>query len=179
MFSLLAGCARQPQRLVIKDAPSRILSHKDQTAHLRAAVYDKDGLIVDPLEPIIWTTSDASVLAVDDTGTVKARSSGTATIEARVKSVADKMTARVEIVGAVKLTPASTPPLRLGQTLQLKALVTDDHGNVIPAGTVSWSTGSQAVSVDAGLVTAQALGTTHVYVTAGDKSASISVTVKD
>src|SRR5438105_924767 len=100
---LVSGCMRTPVRLVIKDKPSETLTKKGQEALLRAVLYDKDGLILDATDPIVWSSSDANVATVDKTGKVAAQHSGEAKITAKLKELHDEAMARVSIVGNVEL----------------------------------------------------------------------------
>ncbi len=163
---------------MIKEAPRSVFSHAGETHRLRAVVYDQDGLIMDPLAPFHWQSSAPEVLSVDENGLLTAHRSGTATIRASLDRLGAEIGAGVAIVGAVVLEPSLDRTLALGETLELRAQVTDDRGEPMPNAKVRWSAGSHAVAIEEGVITAQATGSAQVFATAGEKSASLRITVK-
>ncbi|MXW21321.1 MAG: hypothetical protein F4Z95_10995 [Gammaproteobacteria bacterium] len=81
---------------------------------------------------------------------------------------------------SVEISPASVRFEAVGDTLQLMVEVKDGDGNVMEDAEVIWSSDASGVAmVDAGgLVTAAGAGTAMITATAGDLSASITVTVE-
>lgn len=179
-----AGCMRNPAKLVLKDPPTEVFSKKSQEHKLRAVVYDKDEIIMEPVEPVKWESSAPTVLAVDDKGVLTALSSGIATIRATVKAepapLSAELSVRAAIVGSVEIEPGADQTLKFDKTLQLKAVVKNDKGEVMPDAKVRWSTSSHAVDISPeGLATGQALGSTQVFATVGDKVGAVRINVKD
>ena len=79
----------------------------------------------------------------------------------------------------VTVTPATAELTALGATVQLRAEVLDQYGQVMAGAAVSWSSGAASVAtVDAsGLVTAVANGAATITATAGSASGTAAVTV--
>lgn len=180
-FALLfSACLREPAKLVIKDQPTDMLTKKGQELQLRAVVYDKDGVIMDPPEPIVWSSSDPSVISVSSTGQLTAQSSGTVKVTAKVKTQSAEFSTRAAIVGTVDIEPSADQTLKFNKTMQLKVVVKDDKGQPMPQAKVRWSAASHAVDISPeGLVTGQALGSTQVFATVNEKVAALRITVKD
>jgi hypothetical protein len=175
-----AACLREPAKIVIKDQPTEVLSKKGQEVQLRGIVYDKDNVIMDAPEPIVWQSSDPSVVTVSSGGLLTAQSSGTAKITAKVTTQSAEMTTRAAIVGTVDIDPAADLTLKYNKTLQLKVVVKDDKGQPMPQAKVRWSAASHAVDISPeGMVTGQALGSTQVFATVNEKVAALRITVKD
>ncbi len=155
------------------------LSALGETVQLTATVSDQNGNVMSGAS-VTWSSGDVSVATVSATGLVTAAGNGTATITATSGNASGTATVMVEqAAAAITVAPDSVLLTELGETAQLTAEVTDANGNVIANATVSWSSGDEAVAtVDAtGLVTAVANGSTTVTATAGDHSASATVTV--
>ena len=129
---------------------------------------------------VTWTSSDPSVAAVDQSGTVTAKKAGTATITATAdgKSATCTVTvtaATVPVTG-VTLNKTSTS-LYVGDTETLTATV--QPGNASNQ-TVTWSTSDASVAtVENGVVRATGRGTATITVTTedGEKTATCTVTV--
>ena len=79
----------------------------------------------------------------------------------------------------VAVTPATAEITALGATVQLRAEVRDQDGQVMTGATVTWASGSAAVAtVDpTGLVTAAGNGTATITASAGSASGSATVSV--
>ena len=79
----------------------------------------------------------------------------------------------------VMVTPATAELTALGESVQLRAEVRDQHGQAIASASVTWASGSAAVATvsNSGLVTAAANGTATITATAGSVSGSATVTV--
>ena len=80
----------------------------------------------------------------------------------------------------VAIIPASAELSALGATVQLRAEVRDQYGQVMAAAVVAWSSGNASVAtVDAtGLVTAASNGTATVTATSGSASGTAAVAVE-
>ena len=176
----LAACVREPVKLQLKAKPDAVLNKKGQTFELRAALYDKDGLIMDPLKPLTWSSADPAVATVDKDGVIAAVGSGETTVTGRYDTLSDSAEVKVRVIGSVTLAPAEPQTLRLGKTLQLTAKTLDDKGRTYEGPKVRFSASSHCIEVDdVGLVTAQALGECEAYAAVGDRVASVRIKVKD
>ncbi len=182
-LSLLALCfaaCHSPARLAIKTKPDAALNRPGETFTMRGVVYDRNDMIIDIADPIIWQSSAPKVASVGADGVVTAVGSGQTNISGSYQNVSDSVALAVDIVASVDITPAESKPLKLGQTLQLKAIVKNEHGDIIPDAKVRWSTSNAAVSVARdGFVAAQAIGESEVYADARGKIASVRVKTKE
>lgn len=133
---------------------------------------------------VTWTSSDATVATVDNTGKVTAVKKGTATITAKVGDKSATCTVNVKekspvAVESITVTPATTT-LEVGKTTVLG--VTFKPENVADK-TVTWKSSDESkATVDSkGAVTAKAEGTVTITATTkeGNKSATCTVTIKN
>ena len=132
---------------------------------------------------IEWTSSNQEIATVGNDGTVTAVAVGKTTITAKVTSNKKKYSASCEVevttepVTNVELS-ANTGTLDIGQTLTLTATVTPE--NASNKG-VTWSSSDTSVAtVENGIVTAVAAGSTIITATAADGSeynATCTITV--
>ena len=87
-----------------------------------------------------WTSSDESVVAVDDFGRVDAKATGRVTVTATVEAA--KGTASLEVVpftGATLELVGDAARPRTGDVLTFSAVVRDDTGKAVEGVPVSWS----------------------------------------
>ena len=79
----------------------------------------------------------------------------------------------------VSVTPATAALAALGETVQLRAELRDQNGQVMAGAPVAWSSSDASVTIvdGSGLVTAAGNGTARVTATAGSVSGSAAVTV--
>lgn len=129
-----------------------------------------------------WTSSNPSAVTVSEDGVAIAVEVGKSTITATSEDGGKTATCEVEVmakrvnVSGVKLNKTSTVILR-GHAETLEATVEPDNASVKD---VTWeSSNPEVATVDAGVVSALALGTTTITVTTkdGNKTASCEVTV--
>ncbi|MGW9413301.1 Ig-like domain-containing protein [Arthrobacter cupressi] len=122
--------------------------------------------------PVLWTSSNPGIVAVDGTGIAAAVAPGTATITASQAGLRGTSVITVppapKVVTALSVNPAQLT-LKEGQTAQLEAVATYSDGSSATVGNVTWETsppGSTVGEVDAtGLVTARGIGSTAVVAT--------------
>ncbi|MBO7487641.1 MAG: Ig-like domain-containing protein, partial [Bacteroidales bacterium] len=128
---------------------------------------------------VVWSSSDAAVAKVDQSGIVTAVSEGTATIMAKAgeKEATCAVTVTIPIIPVESITlDRLSVTIEEGQTTTLVATVVPDDAT---DKTILWNSSNiDIVTVDNGLVTSVSEGTATVTATAGDKSASCTVTVK-
>ena len=145
---------------------------KDQSETLTATVAPENATD----KTVTWSSSDATIASVDQTGKVTAVKSGKATITAAAgeKSVTCEVTITTP-VQSVSL-DLTTVSLEEGQTTTLMATISPNDADEQK---VTWSTSNSATATVAnGVVTAVAEGTAVIKASAGGKEASCTVTVK-
>lgn len=131
----------------------------------------------DTTDKVVWTSSKPTVATVDENGNITALAAGTTEITATAGSVSAvcKVTVEGVKVSKVELNKTSVS-LKAGETEQLTATVTPDNAT---DKTVTWTSSKPTVAAvdENGKITAVAPGTATITATAGDKSATCTVTV--
>lgn len=164
-LSLLTAvaCAPQPAEIRVKgprDALESVkmapnfapLATKGETIKLRASAFDHRGRFIGPAK-VRWSSSDPSVASVNQLGVVTALSSGQAQIRATSVGYERVLHAELAITSALvggirKVRPEKAPiRLALGQTMQFRAEVLNDRGDVMPDAKIRWSTSNYAATV--------------------------------
>lgn len=149
------------------------------TVQLSAEVRDQNGQAMAGAT-VTWSSSDASVAAVDASGLVTAVANGAATITATAGSASDTAAVTVEQeVGAVAVTPHSDTLVAFGDTVRLSAEAMDANGHAVAGAEFTWASSDTLVAAvdSAGLVTALGGGETTVTATAGEATGTAAVTV--
>ena len=152
------------------DASSKTMTVGDK-AKLTATVKPAD-----TTDKVVWTSSKPTVATVDENGNITALATGTTEITATAGSVSAvcKVTVEGVKVSKVELNKTSVS-LKTGETAQLTAVVTPDNA---ADKTVTWTSSDEKIATVAdGKITAVAPGTATITATAGDKSATCTVTV--
>ena len=148
---------------------------------LKAEPRDVTGHLVASAETT-WTSSDSSVVKVEDSGLAIAVGPGRAEITATANSIEGRthLTVTPPVATAVTVTPTEIRFMALTDTIRLSAEVQDQRGRVTTAIAVTWATADEAVATvdSAGLATAAGNGQTLISATAGDVSDSVSVRVR-
>jgi uncharacterized protein YjdB len=146
---------------------------------LSATVRDANGAIVTD-RVVAWTTSNALIATVSQSGVVTGIAPGTATITATSEKKSANATVTVTLVpvGRVQVAPA-TVSLPAGQATTLTATVTDANGVVVTNRPVTWSTSDPRVATvsQSGVVSALAVGTATISATSGVASGTSAITV--
>lgn len=178
----IAGCGpRGVKKIEIRPGPKEIfpMDRKGKTQDFTVAGMDKNGLFIKNVEAN-WSSSDESVISVDVAGTVTSVGSGTAEIIASYKNLTAKTPISVRIVDKIELQPSEELTIKMGDTVQFKALVKNDRGQVLPHARLSWSMSGFAADVDqSGLVRGQAIGDAVLSVKSGVQTARLKINVKD
>ena len=128
---------------------------------------------------VSWKSSDSSIATVDSNGKVTAVSAGEATITA----TAGEKSASCKVMIQKKTIPVTSVSLneesieiQEGKTATLTATVLPDDAT---DKTVTWKSSNPSVAtVENGVITALTAGETTISASAGDKTASCKVTVK-
>lgn len=151
-----------------------------QEARLQATVKDADGGVLTDA-PVDWKSSNTAVATVDANGLVHGVSAGTATITATSGSLSDQAAVTVSPVpaNAVVVSPGEAT-LFVGETVTLKATVTDANGDPLSGRPVTWSSSATGVATvsASGVVTARAPGTATITASSEGKSGKSTITVK-
>jgi hypothetical protein len=117
---------------------------------------------------LTWSSSNANIASVTQTGLVVGVANGQTTITAAAEGRSATATISVSStpVASITVTPNGAT-LQPGATLQLSALTRDAGGSVLSGRTVTWTTGNASiVSVNSsGLVTAVAAGAVTITAT--------------
>ena len=164
--------------------PSSLALAAGQTAQLVATTYDVNG---DPISSknISWSTSDATVATVTESGLVTTIAAGNAEImvnaSGRKTSVPVAVSAPSPSNGAAAVASVAVSlnasTLLAGQSTQASATLKDASGNVLTGRSIVWTSSDVTVaSVNAtGLVTALKGGAVTITASAEGKSGSASI----
>ena len=173
---------QRPHSVRIPPPDRRILTAIEDTLRLSASVLDPNGRPIEGAE-VAWSTSDTTIVAVDEEGLVTSVTTGTAFVRANRGDLADSVIAEVrQVPASVRILPEESlfTFVSLGDTLRLSAEVVDANGYSIQGLSVSWSTTEAAVAeIDGeGLLTATGNGTATISATALGASGSTRVEVE-
>ena len=126
---------------------------------------------------VTWSSSNTSVVDVDQRGEVRAYESGTAVITAKAGDKSATCTVTVTVpVDRITLDRAAVS-LKVGESVKLTATIKPADAT---DKTITWSSSNPAVAkVENGTVTAISEGSAVITAKAGEKSATCSVTVKN
>ena len=148
---------------------------------LSATLLDSTGAAIPPGRIVTWSTTTPSLVTVTQAGIVTGLALGTTRIIATAEGAADTVTFTITKVpvGTITTSPLQTSLLE-GQTVQLRATVTDSMGVDVTDRPIEWlSSDPLRVTVSAsGLVTALAAGTANIVATAEGRSGQTSVLVQ-
>ena len=178
--SALATVTVQPRpvgRVLVQ--PATLSLTAGRTGTLAATLTDVAGAVASD-RAVVWTTSDALVATVSETGVVSAVAPGSATITVTSEGKADSAAVTVMRVpvGSVAIEPAGASVI-VGRTTALTATVRDADGTVVTDRPVTWSSSNALVASvsTTGVVTAVAPGSATISAAAGGRSGSSAVTV--
>ena len=184
--STSAGGATSVGNVTIKAAPVAVSSITLDKTTLALVAGGSDTLTATVVpenateKTVTWSSSDATVATVDQTGKVTAVKGGTATITAAAggKSATCAVTVTQPVTG-VTLDKASAELVLGGtdaqKTVTLTATVSPENAT---DKTVTWTSSDAAVAtVDNGVVTAVKAGTATITAKAGDKTATCAISV--
>ena len=127
---------------------------------------------------IICSSDKTDVATVDENGNVSANSVGTATITAKAGEQSATCTVTVSKIPVESITlNQSEKTLNIGETVTLTATVLPENAT---DKTIIWSSDKTDVATvdENGNVSANSVGTATITATAGDKSATCTITVK-
>lgn len=133
----------------VRITPDRVSLFVAAGANLAATALDNRGAPITG-RPVVWTTNNATVAAVSQTGRVTGLLPGTAVITAVVDGASGHATVTVSLapVARVVVTPAEVS-IGVSKTATLRATTTDAAGNTIAGRPIVWSSGdTRIVTVD-------------------------------
>lgn len=159
------------------------------SVRLTATVRDADGNVLEDA-PLTWSSSAPAVATVDGTGLVTAAGAGTTTLTVSTGDLSAAATVTVSEASdppppvaptpaSLTVSPATARIEAPDGTLQLSAEVRDSDGNLLTDVIVAWASNAPEVAIVSadGLLSAVAEGTATVTATAGELSATATVTV--
>lgn len=168
-----------PTRITVTPS-SHTLEAIGATVQLSATVRDQRNNVMSG-QTVTWSSGDEAVATVSATGLVTAVANGMTEITARSGSLSASADITVAIPVATSLTiePAEHTLEAIGDTLQLAAVVLDQHENAMEDVTVTWSSGDETVATvdENGLVTAVDNGMAEITAQAGDAMGTAAITV--
>ncbi|MEJ2218658.1 MAG: Ig-like domain-containing protein [Gemmatimonadota bacterium] len=150
----------------------------DETHQFTATVYDGQGNVV-PGASVTWSSTDAGVVTVDESGLATAAGNGSAGVVASAGGVADTAAVTVQQEAtAVAVSPA-TATVASGATQAFSAEATDANSHAIPGAAFAWASLDTTVAVvdAAGVATGRATGTALITATIGALSDTATLTV--
>jgi uncharacterized protein YjdB len=151
-----------------------------QASRLQAAVKDDAG---NPVvgQPVMYTSSDPNIAAVDNGGNVRSIGPGTATITARTGALTatSKVMVSMPEFDKIAVTPKGPVKLKMGKSEHLTAAVTNKGAPVMGV-SAKWSSDNAQVATvtAAGDVMGVKKGKAKITATAGAKSESVPVMVQ-
>jgi uncharacterized protein YjdB len=164
----------------VRIAPDNVSLFVAAGTSLVATPYDSKGAVIGG-RTVVWTTNNAAVAAISQTGRVTGLVPGTAVITAVIDGVAGNATVAVHLVpvSKVTVTPAN-PAIGEGKSATLTATVTDVAGNVLTERPVTWASGdTRIVTVDqSGVVRGVRKGSAVVSATSEGKLGTTTVRVQ-
>ncbi len=149
--------------------PVTSLTQLGATTPLSATAYDANDVAV-PSVTFTWSSANAQVATVNDTGLVRAVDEGTVEIKAEADSVAGVSSVVVTQVAAqVRLLPELDTLHTVGRSVQFLAIAFDESGGAIRTARPRWSSSNASVArVDsAGVATATGGGTASIIARVG------------
>jgi uncharacterized protein YjdB len=152
--------------------PSPDSTYIGQTATLTAVAKDKNGNTV-PAQGVSWSSSNAGIATVSQSGVVTGVAAGSTTIVATVGGQSGQATFNVIApVASVTVSPANPPAISTGQSITLQATLKDATNKVIgPGRVVTWTTSDAT-----GIVTITPVAGTYSVTVKGNKIGTVTVT---
>lgn len=167
-----------PVRIALSPAATT-LTAVGETVQLTTMVLDREGKPV-PDAVVTWTSSNPSVVKVDDRGLATSRTNGYVQITADTGQAAASASIVVAQAPArIEVMPPSSTLSAPGETIQLVYTVYDGNDVPIPGSGALWSSGDDTVATVSinGLVTAVGRGSTRITASSGGVEAGAVITV--
>ena len=187
ILAILTSCIKSPSEPAVQEPSSITLSSSTivltaigQRIRIAATVLDQDSKVIADAT-VFFRSGNVNIATVSDQGVVTAVSMGSTQITVSSGYATASATVSVEQeAGSIVVTPSSATLDRVGQTVQLEAVVYDTGNTAIPGAAVLWSSSNpEYATVDAnGLVPAVSSGTTQITATSGGVETSRPVFVE-
>jgi uncharacterized protein YjdB len=149
------------------------------TQQLSAATKDSAGNTLTG-RVVTWSSSNAAVASVNNSGLVTGNAAGSVTITATSEGKGGSATITISNVpvASVTVNPAAASIL-VGATQPLSAVTKDSAGNTLTGRVVTWSSSNTTVATvsSSGLVTGRAAGSATITATSEGKSGGATITV--
>lgn len=170
-----SGCERRVSRVLV--APDNIeLSSTEASPALSVTVFDTNDEEIHEFQ-VVWTSSDPSVVVVDQDGYLSAKGTGQALVTASVDNVEQDVSVEVVLCSSLK-TDKSDIALTIGESFPVNVQSFDEKNNPISCPLI-WRVEDMGIArVDEkGDIVGVAPGQTTVTVLTGTKSATMNVNV--
>ncbi|MCC6809239.1 MAG: Ig-like domain-containing protein [Deltaproteobacteria bacterium] len=173
----LVACEKKPVSIQVTP-PTAKMDKAGMTQTLAATGLDAENNKL-PLAAATWSSSDAKVATVDNTGKVTAVGSGVATIKVTQEEVNGAAAVTVEIAQAVKVEPSEIKIAKADDKPTVKATVVNEKGAPIAGKPVTFAIADPTIAtVDAtGVITGVKDGSTTLTAAAGTLKAEVKVDV--
>lgn len=162
----------------VEISPAEATLGPSETVQLAATAKDAGGTVLSDHDAE-WSTSEAAVATVSETGMVTGVADGEAVITAVIEGKSGSAAITVQsAIASVEVTPPSGSIL-IGENLQLAATARDATGNPLSNRAVTWSSEPASVASvnSSGLVTGVQPGTATITASAEGKSGTATITV--
>jgi len=164
----------------VRIAPHNVDLFVAAGTNLVATLYDNKGASVSG-RTVVWTTNNATVASISQSGRVTGLVPGTAVITAVIDGIAGyaSVTVRLVPVSRVAISPSSVS-VSEGKSTTLTARVTDASGNLLTNRPVTWSSGDTRIATvdEAGVVRGVRKGSVVITATCEGKFGTATVRVE-
>ena len=168
-----------PRVSSVRIAPDNVYLFVAAGEDLVATPYDPNNVVIGG-RSAVWTTNNASVASISQTGHVTGLVPGTAVITAVIDGVTGNANVTVRLVPVAKVTimPVGAS-VGEGKSITLVARVTDAAGNVLTNRSVIWSSSNSGIATidQSGVVRGVRKGTVTITATSEGKFGTASIRV--
>jgi len=173
----VAACGPSVKRIAM-EPPQAQLTSKGASVTIRATPKDEKEQAVPDVQ-LTWSSSEATVAAVDANGKVTAMKSGKAVITAKAGEISGTAQVNVSIPMSLTLTPPMVSLNGVGQSQQLQKTVKDDNGAAVVGQVVMFSSSDPNVAAvdNNGMVKATGAGNAVITARTAALTATSKVTV--
>jgi uncharacterized protein YjdB len=171
--------ALPPRVASVRIAPDNVYLYIAGGVDLVATPYDPNGVAIGG-RTVVWTTNNAAVASISQTGHVTGLVPGTAVITAVIDNIAGYANVTVRLVPVAKVTIMPTgASVGEGKSTKLVARVTDAAGNVLTNREVTWASSNPNIATvdQSGVVRGVRKGTVTITATSEGKFGTASIRV--
>jgi uncharacterized protein YjdB len=169
-----------PKVATVRIAPDRVNLVVAASASLAATPYDNRGAAIGG-RTVVWTTNNAGVVAISQTGQVTGIVPGTAVITAVIDGVAGNATVVVAPVPVSRVVVSpSNVSINVGKSTTLTARLLDASGNALTGRTVTWASSDDRVATvdNSGVVRGIRKGSVVITATSEGKLGTANVRIE-